>query len=72
MTTQAPTTLLERVAEVRSRCPEMRAGQFLATIALLAEDQTGHSLWDVDDSEFAEALERFAADLAQRAQDSAR
>jgi hypothetical protein len=35
-------------------------------VGLLAEDETGHSLWEVDDAEFASALERFAADLARR------
>jgi hypothetical protein len=47
----------------------MRLGQFLATVALLAEDETGHSIWEVEDSEFAAALERFAADLARRTPD---
>jgi len=65
-TTQLPVGLLERLTQVRARCPEMRLGQFLATVGLLAEDESGHSLWDVDDSEFAAALERFAEDLARR------
>jgi hypothetical protein len=64
--TEFKTSLLERLAEVRERCPEMRFGQVLATIGLLAEDETGHSLWDVEDTEFAAAVERFAADLAGR------
>jgi len=63
--------VLKRIAEVRDRCPEMRFGQILATIGLLAEDETGHSLWEVEDTEFAAALERFAADLARRGSDSA-
>jgi hypothetical protein len=62
--------LLERLGEVRDLCPEMRFGQALATIALLAEDETGHSLWEVEDGEFAAALERFAADLARRRTES--
>jgi hypothetical protein len=62
-----PTTLADRINEVRHLCPEMRFGQLLATIGLLAEDTTGRSLWDVEDDEFAAALDRFAADLAQRA-----
>ena len=57
--------LLERIAELRQRHPEMRLGQILATVGLLAEDETGHSLWDVEDSEFAAALDRFSADLAR-------
>jgi hypothetical protein len=47
-------------------CPEMRLGQVLATVGLLAEDSTGRTFWDVEDGEFAAALERFAADLARR------
>ena len=70
-TTEWTAGVLERLAEVRERCPEMRFGQVLATIGLLAEDQTGHSLWDVEDTEFAEALERFAADLTRRVSGSA-
>jgi hypothetical protein len=69
--TDLPAGLLERLAEARTRCPEMRFGQFLATIGLLAEDETGHSLWEVEDCEFAAALERFAADLARRRADPA-
>ena len=63
--------VLERLGEVRERCPEMRFGQILATVGLLGEDETGHSLWDLEDAAFAAALERFAADLARRGPDSA-
>jgi hypothetical protein len=65
-TTQLPVGLLERLAEVRARCPEMRLGQFLATVGLLAEDETGRSLWEIEDAEFSAALERFAGDLDRR------
>jgi hypothetical protein len=70
-TTDLIACVLDRLAEVREHCPEMRFGQFLATIGLLAEDETGHSLWEVEDTEFAAALERFAADLARRRVESA-
>ena len=69
LTTDSLACLLERLAEVRRRCPDLRFGQLLATIGLLAEDETGHSLWEVGDAEFAAALERFAADVAGRASD---
>ena len=58
--------ILERLDETRVRCPELRFGQLIATIGMLAEDETGHSLWDVEDADFAAALERFAADMARR------
>jgi hypothetical protein len=70
-TTNLTASMLERLVEVRERCPEMRLGQVLATVGLLAEDETGHSLWDVEDTEFAAALERFSADLARRNPDPA-
>lgn len=65
-TTELTNAMLERLAEARELCPEMRFGQLLATVGLLAEDETGHGLWQVEDGELAAALERFAADLARR------
>jgi hypothetical protein len=50
----------------------MRFGQLVATIGLLAEDETGRNLWDIEDGEFAAAMERFAADLSRREQDPAK
>jgi len=70
-TTDTFAEMLERLAEARARCPEMRFGQLLATVGTLAEDETGRSLWEVEDSEFAAALERFAADLVRRGSDPA-
>ncbi|HZV03742.1 MAG TPA: hypothetical protein VE999_01510 [Gemmataceae bacterium] len=65
-TTQSSPELLERLAVVRRLCPEMRFGQLIATIGLLAEDETGHNLWDIEDGAFAAAVERFATDLSHR------
>lgn len=62
---------LDRLARVHRLCPEMRFGQLVATIGLLAEDETGRNLWDIEDEEFAAAVERFAADLSRREQDPA-
>ena len=64
--------ILAQLGEVRVRCPELRFGQLLAIIGELAQDETGHSLWDVEDAEFAEALERFAKDMARRESDRAK
>lgn len=58
--------ILEQLAEVRARCPELRFGQLIATIGMLAEDETGLSLWDVEDADFVAAVERFGADMARR------
>jgi hypothetical protein len=65
-TTVSTTEMLERLNEVLSQCPELRFGQVIATVGMLAEDETGQTLWDVEDSEFITAVERFASDLARR------
>lgn len=62
--------LLQRLDEVRRLCPELRLGQLMATLGLLGEDATGRSLWEIEDDELADALERFASDLARRSRDS--
>jgi hypothetical protein len=59
---------LDRLAAVRRLCPEIRFGQLVAIIGQLAEDKTGRNLWDVEDEEFAAAVERFANDLSRREQ----
>jgi hypothetical protein len=61
-----PTRILNRLDEVRRLCPDMRLGQVLATVGMLGEDSTGRSLWDIEDDELSEAVERFARDLARR------
>ena len=58
--------LSDRLEEIRRLCPELRIGQMIATIGMLGEDTTGRSLFDLEDAEFFEAVERFAADLRQR------
>jgi hypothetical protein len=63
--------ILGQLGEVRVRCPELRFGQLIATIGMLAEDETGHSLWDVEDTDFAAAVAQFARDMARRESDRA-
>jgi hypothetical protein len=58
--------VLHRLDEVRRLCPEMRLGQFLATVGMLGEDSTGRSLWDIEDDDLLADLERFASDLSRR------
>ena len=61
--------ILHQLGELQVQCPELRFGQLIATIGMLAEDETGQSLWDVEDADFAAAVERFARDMARRAAD---
>jgi hypothetical protein len=64
--TDLVTQILSQLNDVRTRCPEFRFGQLIAAIGSLAEDESGHSLWDVEDADFLSALNRFAADTANR------
>ena len=64
--------LIEQLAQVKARHPELRFGQLVAIVGELAQDETGHSLWDVEDDDFAAALARFAADMARRDSGSSR
>jgi hypothetical protein len=59
-------SMLQTLGKVWKLCPEMRLGQLMATLGLLAEDTTDHSLWDVEDSELLAAMERFRDDLSRR------
>jgi hypothetical protein len=65
-TVDLQTNLMHRLDEVRRLGPDMRIGQFLATVAMLGEDETGRSLWDIDDEQLAAAVEKFASDLSRR------
>lgn len=67
-TTASSSELLNRLVAIRRLRPELRFGQLVAIIGQLAEDETGRNLWDVEDGEFAAALERFAADLMRGVQ----
>lgn len=67
-TTTSSIEFLNRLAVLRRLYPEIRFGQLVAIIGQLAEDETGHNLWDVEDEEFAAAIERFATDLSRREQ----
>jgi hypothetical protein len=58
--------IVKKLEQVRVQSPELRFGQLIAIIGELAADETGFSLWDVEDVDFAAALDRFIADLARR------
>jgi len=58
--------ILKKIEQVQVQAPDLRFGQLIAIVGELAEDETGLSLWDVDDTDFAAALDRFAGDLAKR------
>ncbi len=60
--------LIEKLVDLRELSPDVRFGQLLANLGLLVEDQTDRSLWDVDDSQLLEVMEKHRADLLRRQQ----
>jgi hypothetical protein len=59
------------LAEVCELSPDVRLGQLLAHLGFLGEDQTGRSLWDVDDEQLLAILYHHRAELVGRQPDSA-
>ncbi len=66
MTADVTNRILQKLEQVRVQVPDLRFGQLIAIVGELAADETGFSLWDLEDDDFVVALERFAADLARR------
>jgi hypothetical protein len=61
-------TVSSRFSELCALCPDMRFGQIVATLGVLAEDDPGRSLWEVEDDELLSVIERFRQDLQRRQQ----
>ena len=58
--------ILRSLAALCELSPEVRFGQLLATLGFLAEDLTDRSLWDIEDAELLQVLEKHRADLSKR------
>src|SRR5271167_3186906 len=58
------------LAEVCELSPDVRLGQLLAHLGFLGEDQTGRSLWDIDDEQLLAVLYHHRAELVGRQPDS--
>ena len=68
-----PPTQREALAVLFELCelsPDVRLGQLLAHLGFLGEDQTGRSLWDIDDEQFLSVVYRHRAELAARQPDA--
>ena len=59
------------LAELCELSPDARLGQLLAHLGFLGEDETGCTLWDIDDEQLLSAIYRHRAELAARQPDSA-
>jgi hypothetical protein len=62
-------TQREALAVLTELCelsPDIRLGQLMAHLGFLGEDQTGRTLWDIDDEQLLAVLYRHRAELAAR------
>jgi hypothetical protein len=67
-----PATQREALAVLAELCelsPDVRLGQLLAHLGFLGEDQTGRTLWDIDDEQLLAVLYHHRAELASRQPD---
>lgn len=56
------------LAELCELSPDVRLGQLLAHLGFLGEDQTGRSLWEIDDEQLLAVLYHHRTELAARRQ----
>ena len=68
MTTPTQAEALAVLAEVLALSPDVRLGQLLAHLGFLGEDQTGRTLWDIDDEQLLAVLYHHRGELAARTQ----
>jgi len=59
--------ILDRLARLSERAPDMRFGQLIANLAFMAVGPWDQTLWDLEDEQLIEAVRQMEADLSQRA-----
>jgi hypothetical protein len=57
---------LALLAKVCDLSPDVRLGQLFAHLGFLGEDQTGRSLWDIEDEDLLKILYHHRKELAAR------
>ena len=58
--------ILRSLAALCELSPGVRFGQLLANLGFLAEDMSNRTLWDIEDTELLQVIERHRADLSKR------
>ena len=59
--------VLQVLGELSEHCPEMRFGQLIANLAVVARGASVESIWDMDDEELLAAARRQLDVLRRRA-----
>ncbi len=58
--------ILRSLATLCELSPGLRFGQLLANLGFLAEDLYDRTLWDIEDTELLQVIEKHRADLSKR------
>ena len=58
--------ILHSLAALCELSPGVRFGQLLANLGFLAEDMFDRTLWDIEDTELLQVIERHRVDLSKR------
>jgi hypothetical protein len=66
MTTSTQSEALAVLAELCSLSQDIRLGQLMAHLGLLGEDQTGRTLWDIDDEQLLAVMYHHRGELVAR------
>lgn len=67
-TTPTRSEALDVLTELCGLSPDVRLGQLLAHLGFLGEDQTGRTLWDIDDEQLLAVLYHHRGELVARSQ----
>ena len=66
MTTPTQSEAIAVLAELCSLSPDIRLGQLMAHLGFLGEDQTGRTLWDIDDEQLLAVMYHHRGELIAR------
>jgi hypothetical protein len=61
--------VLAVLTELVELSPDIRIGQLLAHLGFLGEDQTGQTLWEIDDEQLLSVLHHHQFELVSRTTD---
>lgn len=66
MITQTQQEILRKLNGLCELSPGVRVGQLLAHLGFLAEDMFDRTLWDIDDDQLVQVMQRHEAELPGR------
>jgi hypothetical protein len=58
--------ILRSLVAICELSPGVRFGQLIANLGFLAEDMPDRTLWDIEDTELLQVIEKHRADLSKR------